>query len=709
MILQRFIKNPSTFNIELLLVLTPENSRMLKEVKKPTIFEPNTQVFDKEGLFSTEIFGPVGSTMRKVLPGYIDLGVSVIHPEIYDSISQLGSIYASIMSGEQRVRYNKITRNFDPVTDEEEGQTGYKYFLDHYFAGKISFMENDSSKRQYNLKIVENGMDVTKTITKMIVLPAGLRDYTINKSGRGEEDEVNTLYRKVLAITSMVKNTTLDDDNLALLDPMRFRLQMAFNEIYNHFADLMDGKNKFLQSKFSKRAIMFGTRNVITSTPNYITDLKSPTKTGVNHTIVGIYQFIKSITPIAANKVINIFISRFMNPTTNTAILVNPKTMKTEIVDIPVKKRDDWISLDGLNNLFNKFAQDSFKSLPVKINGYYLMLIYDDGKNVKYYFNTDDIDEKTDRKYIRPITYIELVYMAIYDVKDKYPAFLTRYPVAALGGIYPSYQYVKTTINGRTVNFSMDNISKTVYEYPKLGDEYVNSMSISQYHLKRAGADYDGDMMSSNGLLTAESIAEVKRILNTKEYYITPDGEATYTIATDTLEYVMAHLSDTSLLSKVYQFQELTDFIPVDKLCTALTKIYNTSFGHNETVETFKKWLETRIYREGDEVDVVANGKGDIYGYGRYREFNKGTEIYSPLSKTKRYGFISDLASVVKGTGTKILNHILTEVDTKKIDVMLLARTESLIPYYEKFGFKVVDAKGVNVKITKPLMVRYAQ
>ena len=116
-------------------------------------------------------------------------------------------------------------------------------------------------------------------------------------------------------------------------------------------------------------------------------------------------------------------------------------------------------------------------------------VIYDDGENIELFLDTANIPEDYNKKYLRPITYAELVYIAIYDVKDKYPGFLTRYPVTGLGGIYPTNIYVKTTIIGRSVNFKMPGYEKVMSEYPILTEEFVSSLSPHISHISRLGAD----------------------------------------------------------------------------------------------------------------------------------------------------------------------------------------------------------------------------
>lgn len=142
-----------------------------------------------------------------------------------------------------------------------------------------------------------------------------------------------------------------------------------------------------------------------------------------------------------------------------------------------------------MNNIINKLSQDVLKVEPVKVNGYYLMLVHDDGKDVTIIMSNEDMTPDMKQEYLRPITYIELMYLAVYDTIGRYPAFLTRYPVAGLGGIYPTLLYVKTTIISRTVNVVMEGETKVIYEYPRLDHEFVNSVSPHSTHLARLVAD----------------------------------------------------------------------------------------------------------------------------------------------------------------------------------------------------------------------------
>jgi len=50
-------------------------------------------------------------------------------------------------------------------------------------------------------------------------------------------------------------------------------------------------------------------------------------------------------------------------------------------------------------------------------------------------------------------------------------------------------------------------------------------------------------MTSFNAVLTNEAAKEIDNALNSKSYYIMPDGSLSYSAATDTLDFVLKHLS----------------------------------------------------------------------------------------------------------------------------------------------------------------------
>jgi len=476
------------FNLDIL-YLNKDSLKYIQEVKVMDIMLSNTQTFNPEGLFSTEIFGPLGNTLRNEKFGYISLGIPIMHPLIFKSLMQLSSLYQNIAHGYKYATFDKKLGDF-VLSNYEDGETGYDFFIKHVPLLKLD--DRGSDQREHKIKLVKQNIDKIGTMSHFLVLPAGLRDYTVDEAGSPSEDEVNNIYRKLMATCNILKNTSVKPAEYKQFDKIRVKIQNITLELYDHFRLLIDGKKKFVLGKFAKRGVADGTRNVITPAPVLPNDLDDENLIGINDTTIGLYQFVKAISPITKNKLHSKFITRIFNPETTSALLIDPKSLKSTLVEVPIKKRDEWLSLEGLDGVMNKLSQEDLRVSPVKVDKYYLMLIYDDGKTIELIFNTDYISSELDPKHIRPLTYAELFYLSVYDIRDKYPGYLTRYPVDNMGSIYPTSIYLKTTVVGRKVNLRFNNQLIPIVEYPILTEKFVMSTSPSVTRLKGLGADFDG-------------------------------------------------------------------------------------------------------------------------------------------------------------------------------------------------------------------------
>ena len=536
------MEDRSLFNIEILNV-SKDSLKFLKPVTKSNIFETGSSNFDPEGLFSTVIFGELGSKERMSKFGYIDLKLPVLHPTVYTSVISLSTIYKGIAEGNTYAIFSKADNDFI-VDDTNNGRTGYSFFIENL--PNLRFKDTDSTQRQFKIDLIEKCRGKEYLIDKLLVIPAGLRDYTVNDKGQPSEDEVNDIYRKILTTTNMLHNTSLTDKNVEMLDPIRLRLQKLFVELYEHFVTILNGKRGFIQNKWAKRSITYGTRNVLTPNVPKITSLKdiqSKNRITINHTIVGLYQYAKAITPLTINKVRNMFLNNLLDPNNNYALLVNPSTMQTEYKEIPTKKRDDWLSKEGIVQIMNKLGNETLRMEPVKIDGYYMFLLQDTGDSITIFNHTNDMDPNIDKSTVRPITYAELFYISIYDTIATRYCYNTRYPAIELGSIYPSKVYVKTTVTGRTVKFKYGMHNFTMDEYITIGDKFHESMSVSMTRIARLGADFDGDVLSFNALFSEESNKEIEQYINSKQAYITPDDKIVASMDNDVATQIMKVLT----------------------------------------------------------------------------------------------------------------------------------------------------------------------
>lgn len=529
------------FNIDLL-YLSDANLKMMRPVTSLDIFTGATKDFNPDGLFSVDIFGKYGDAVRSKTFAYIDLGVGIIHPLLYKAITDLKELYGGIMMGTAYAVWDDSLKDFIK-SDQISGQTGYSFFINRY--QDIVFEPRPSIKRELNIKLV-NKYSHLGLIDKIIVLPAGLRDYEIDEQSKPTEDEINPLYRALIAYSNLITSTVLKT-NPESVDSIRANMQIKFIEIYNYIKSLLEGKKKLILGKWASRNVFYGTRNVITSMDNYTGGLGSHKTIGFNQSTVGLFQYIKGILPIAMYSIKSGFVSQVFTSSSGPATLVNEKTLKKEHVTVNSDYYDLWMSNEGLEKTINKFAEESVRHKPIKIGKYYLGLCYKGGDGTfKFFHDIDDLPDGFDAKLVSPITFCELIYAAVYKDSTKYPGFLTRYPITGYGSTYPCKTYLKTTVKSRSLYQLDDNWERTdslAIEWPVEGSAFVNSLSPAPAHIKKLGADYDGDMCSYEIAITDEAVHEVDLKLNSRNYYVDSNGNMYFSASDDIIDSVLNNIT----------------------------------------------------------------------------------------------------------------------------------------------------------------------
>lgn len=484
--------NKQLFNIDIL-APSAQDIKTIGKITKLNIFSTGHE-FEPEGLFSTMIYGEVGSKERNTRFGYIDLGVKLLHPLVYQHAISLNTLYRDIIHGEVHAIFDKELNDFVKVTDDSigSGETGLYFFLKYIH--KVDLTKGQSDQRDFKIDMLKKYSTENNLIQYLLVLPAGLRDYVI-KNGKPSEDEVNDKYRAMLSIASNLINMNISKSNLSDYNAIIIRMQKIFLEIYLHYKTILSDKKGFIQDKWGKRAVKYGTRNVITPMTKLMHNMDGDNKIGFNDTVVGLYQYVNGINPITKNRLNEIFLSKLLDPNSDQAYLFNKDTLKPEPIALKPKTLREWTTFEGLDNILHKLGQDDIRYDGVRLDDHYPILIQDNGDTINLYFPNDNIEGI---KNLRPITYMELLYLSIYDIRKKYPATLTRYPVTGVGSTYLTNIHVKTSVIDRTVKLTMNGLEKTVHSYPVLDKKPFNSVSPHYTRLGRLGADFDGDFTTRN-------------------------------------------------------------------------------------------------------------------------------------------------------------------------------------------------------------------
>jgi len=445
----------------------------------------------EDGLFSVSIFGRMGDERRDRTFSYIDIRVPVFHPVIYTRLVKLKGLYREIMSGTRHARWDAQVKDFVPA-DELTGETGFAFFLEHW--DKIEFPKNKSGIRDARIDLIEKYKKVALT-DKVLVMPAGLRDIEVDENGRTSENEINNLYRRLLSISRTIAKGEQNSKSAALNLP-RNMLQMTFNEIYDSIERLLTGKTGFVQKRWGQRRIFNGTRNVITALDTSAEVLGGKNTPKYTDTVWGLHQCSKALLPVTVHAMRSNYLATVFEPGNGKARLIDPTTLKGEIVELDSDTYDRWTTVEGLEKVISSYGEVSLRAKPIKLGGRYLALLYTGpDMTFKVFHDIDELPEGLDRKRVRPINLVELIYLSGYRIWNNYAGFVTRYPVTGLDSCYPTTFYVKTTVVGemrrelgpdwQPLGEEFDALEFPTYE-PLA---YLDSLVIPASKLKGLGAD----------------------------------------------------------------------------------------------------------------------------------------------------------------------------------------------------------------------------
>lgn len=529
------------FNIK---VLDPKDVRFnqMRPVTALDIFDNTGVDFHPDGLFSTFIFGKVGEEMRANRHSFINTRAEIFHPTYYKALIGNKHLYSDMVAGKAYALWDDTIKDFVP-SDPINGRTGFNFFLSKW--KDIVLPDTKSPEKQEAQKLIHNYKHVALS-RRVVVLPAAIRDLTVGDDGRSEEDEINKIYRKLIAVSNTIPNTpNLQDRDVS--DAARFKMQMTWNEIHESLQLIIDGKRKLILGKWASRHIVDGTRNVLSPLDEQIVLLGDPNNISANNTVYGIYQAIRAARPVAIFEFKDKFLNSISSGPGAPVYLVNKTTLKSEQVKLSTKEWDTWFSDEGIDKLFTMFKNDEMRHRPVIVSGHYMSLIYK-GKNgdVKLLKSIDELPDGYDKTLVTPATYCELIYMAVIKRLNTLPLFMTRYPVASLGSIYAAITYVKTTTIDEKRYALDENWQRTgdvFAAFPLRDQAFINTLSPNLIRIEMLNADYDGDTGSANAMYTEESIKEIHALLGKKLAYVDPSGRLIASAAILTAELVAFNLT----------------------------------------------------------------------------------------------------------------------------------------------------------------------
>lgn len=542
--------NPVPFNL-FMLSLRPEQLATMRPTTSLNIYDSKHGMFHPDGLWSNETFGPPGNPMRDVRFSYIDIKIPIFHPRYFKALVDCKRFYREIMSGKEYAVFDPKLKDF-VKSDIYNGDTGYNFFLQHFQDLKIE--DTGTEGRRRNIALVEKFKD--KALTQYIlVIPAGKRDVVI-KDGRPTIDDINDFYKRFLTLSNNITSSAIEH-NPKMLDTLRYNMQVNFNGLYNYIEDIISGKKGMFQSKLASRKIHNTSRNVITaSVPSGLT-LNDRNNIRYMTSCIGLYQMMKDMLPFVVNEFKTGWLSQVFQDVFMPVDLVNPKTLRSEPVNLDTKYFDLWQTEDGINKLVNYYAIEDTRHKPVIIEGRYLALIYkakEEGVNVfKIIRDINELPADRDKSLVTPITYSELYYALLRHKLDFQNTIVVRYPIAGVGSNIPTESVAMTTVNSEQyIRLNDDwsitdedkkDESKIFPRFPIKDEKFHNSLAPPLASLTGAGADFDGDTMSCNTVHSDEAKEEIQNLRKKVSGMLGINGKILHSVNTITVEYIMHNLT----------------------------------------------------------------------------------------------------------------------------------------------------------------------
>lgn len=528
------------FNVKL---IEPTRSRVagLLPVASTNIHDSTTGEFHPQGLYSNIIFGKEGERTRDTQYSFINLRTKIFQPTYYEELRRLKGLYADIMMQRAYAVWDEDLNDFvksSPI----EGKTGFSFFLKHF--NDIKLVEGKSPARKRRIKFLNKWKDKAM-VDYLIVIPAGLRDVTIKEDGQQDEDEIATLYRKVLNVANTINPDLMKGDD-PILDSRRKNIQSGVVTIYSYIMAMINGKRGFAQRKFASRRVFYSTRNVISAMEMGGFDLDDPRMPMVNESFVGVNQFAKAGEPLFIRAMKQGILQNFLLDLLESPRAINPKTLQRESITVVQKQLDKWLTNDGITGIINSFKEPAIQKKPVMIGKHYVKLIYIDDRHYLLLDDIRNLPPELDKQKVRPLTWLELLYLTCRDFKDRVRNIQTRFPVTGNGSTYPTKPKLKST----TPSLALEELTPEGnptgvidYEYPDINESIFATLAIHASRLQGLGADHDGDTMSMTFTWSDESVDEIDNSFNNPASYVTSTGGLVLPLTTDTTSWVFRSLA----------------------------------------------------------------------------------------------------------------------------------------------------------------------
>lgn len=424
----------------------------------------------KDGLFSEQIFGRIGSKERMTKMSYINLNCKCIQPYLCIALERSSADFSNTILGKLRWKIDggKLSKS-----DNLEDPSGLSFIYENWeiFIKEI-LKSNGSKSREQTLDLIKKYKKDDLFTDKWLVIPAGFRDINtidIEKSGKSDYDQINDFYSAIILLSNQLDNIT--DIKTSLVDEkFSYQIQQNINEIYRRLMEIKTAKKGGLIQKAAlAKTIMYSAGNVICipklTREHY--NIKDSTNIQFGHIGVPTVQLLDIFYPFINHRIKEMF---------------SYKEELYEIVKYLIKAKDTYSENDVVEKFINKSKNDNkfvFKNMEF---------------NDKKYSITINGREKI-------LNVLEFLKNEIVDpiIMDKFVT-ATRFPVDNK----LSQQYLKpiaTTVESVEKVEADDGIE---YELCK-NNILILAFQVNINTLGPMGGDFDGDAIALIGIFSDEA------------------------------------------------------------------------------------------------------------------------------------------------------------------------------------------------------------
>lgn len=465
-----------------------------------------------DGLFSTEIFGAVGSDKRKETFAYIDLGRRFLHPVIYRIITTLNKKLIGLISG---TTFFTLNSKGELVEDSKNGQTGLDYLYEIY--DKIKWRTTTSFKRDDKIAVLEKTPKDEAFLDKWLVIPPFIRDFQIDEKGEmASVDKINMYYVKLIRLCQTYKSSSDFSLNF-LTNTNNFNVQLLLYDIYDFCTKQLAKKTGLIHKSLIGKTVDYATRSVI-SAPM------------INSTRYNNLQVPFTYTGIPLSQVITLFKPFF--------VYEIQTWIEENLTSITESAKKKGVTLKNIMEQFDETHITKMMDNYIKnIAGRFDPILLEDINGNKC--SLDIYSNELKRKFA-PIDLFFITGKQI--IKNKH-VYVTRYPITSFQSIYPSRIKILTTIKTQNMTLGslyFDDYPLSFEDYPQFRENddkfFIDSTRIHNSYCAALNADFDGDTISIRGVYSQEANDEAEKIINGKTFLLQSNGDAIRLVSNECIQ-----------------------------------------------------------------------------------------------------------------------------------------------------------------------------